>query len=178
MHKHSPAQLFDQVGSIFGNFLWKFDHVDAPQNDVVRFHGVRAREGGAAKYTTNTSAVFEMHLWTLCRENISAISIHQSSKESLQFHTHTVGRLSTFVFADSANTEFNSEMRMSFSEHVWTCVYLPVKSSNMRIPRDQQSAEMSWPLFRIISGATYSGVPQKVHVFLPKPIFLAKPKST
>lgn len=52
-------------------------------------------------------------------------------------HTHTVGRLSTFVFADSANTEFNSEMRMSFSEHVWTCVYLPVKSSNMRIPRDQ-----------------------------------------
>lgn len=30
----------------------------------------------------------------------------------------------------------------------------------------------------MISGATYSGVPQNVHVFFPKPIFLAKPKST
>lgn len=29
-----------------------------------------------------------------------------------------------------------------------------------------------------ISGATYSGVPQKVHVFFPNPIFFAKPKST
>ena len=28
------------------------------------------------------------------------------------------------------------------------------------------------------SGATYSGVPQKVHVFCPDPIFLANPKST
>lgn len=37
---------------------------------------------------------------------------------------------------------------------------------------------MSWPLFKMISGATYSGVPQKVHVFFPNPIFLAKPKST
>ncbi len=37
---------------------------------------------------------------------------------------------------------------------------------------------MSWPLFRMISGATYSGVPQKVQVFFPNPIFLAKPKST
>ncbi|KAF3842009.1 hypothetical protein F7725_023960 [Dissostichus mawsoni] len=37
---------------------------------------------------------------------------------------------------------------------------------------------MSWPLLRMISGATYSGVPQKVHVFFPNPIFLAKPKST
>lgn len=30
----------------------------------------------------------------------------------------------------------------------------------------------------MISGATYSGVPQKVQVFFPNPIFLAKPKST
>lgn len=30
----------------------------------------------------------------------------------------------------------------------------------------------------MISGATYSGVPQKVHVFFPNPIFFAKPKST
>lgn len=30
----------------------------------------------------------------------------------------------------------------------------------------------------MISGATYSGVPQNVHVFFPKPIFFAKPKST
>ena len=28
----------------------------------------------------------------------------------------------------------------------------------------QRSADRSWPLFRMISGATYSGVPQKVHV--------------
>lgn len=58
------------------------------------------------------------------------------------------------------------------------CPYLPVRSSYIRIPSDQQSAEMSWPLFRMISGATYSGVPQKVHVFFPNPIFFAKPKST
>ncbi|KAG7263426.1 hypothetical protein CRUP_015526 [Coryphaenoides rupestris] len=50
-------------------------------------------------------------------------------------------------------------------------------SSKMRIPRDQQSAPKSWPLFNTTSGATYSGVPQNVHVFLPRPIFLAKPKS-
>lgn len=57
-------------------------------------------------------------------------------------------------------------------------LYLPLSSSNTSIPRDQQSAELSWPLFRMISGATYSGVPQNVQVFLPKPTFLAKPKST
>lgn len=33
-------------------------------------------------------------------------------------------------------------------------------------------------LLRMISGATYSGVPQNVHVFRPEPIFFAKPKST
>ena len=33
-------------------------------------------------------------------------------------------------------------------------------------------------MFNMISGATYSGVPQKVHVFRSYPIFLAKPKST
>lgn len=54
---------------------------------------------------------------------------------------------------------------------------LPVRSSNMRTPRDQQSAPKSWPLFIMTSGATYSGVPQKVQVFFPRPIFLAKPKS-
>lgn len=57
-------------------------------------------------------------------------------------------------------------------------IYLPLSSSNTRIPRDQQSAELSWPLFRMISGATYSGVPQKVQVFWPHLIFFANPKST
>ena len=33
-------------------------------------------------------------------------------------------------------------------------------------------------LFRMISGATYSGVPQNVQVFRPGPIDLANPKST
>ena len=33
-------------------------------------------------------------------------------------------------------------------------------------------------LFRMISGATYSGVPQNVHVLRPGPIASAKPKST
>lgn len=33
-------------------------------------------------------------------------------------------------------------------------------------------------LFKMISGATYSGVPQKVHVFRPAPMCFAKPKST
>lgn len=56
--------------------------------------------------------------------------------------------------------------------------YLPVSSSYISIPSDQKSDEISCPLFRMISGATYSGVPQNVHVFLPNPTFLAKPKST
>ena len=30
----------------------------------------------------------------------------------------------------------------------------------------------------MISGATYSGVPQNVQVFLPNPILFANPKST
>ena len=37
---------------------------------------------------------------------------------------------------------------------------------------------MSWPLLRMISGATYSGVPQNVHVLRPWPTFFANPKST
>lgn len=56
--------------------------------------------------------------------------------------------------------------------------YLPVSSSYISIPKDQKSDEISCPLLRMISGATYSGVPQNVHVFLPNPTFLAKPKST
>ena len=120
-------------------------------------------------------------------------------------------------------TPFHTNLR-----HV---THLPVNNSNIRIPRDQQSAERSWPweretqnrtttqrlvlhtahdalaltphdyvtlwspiirgqlkwptvlvgmltLFRMISGATYSGVPQNVHVLRPGPIALAKPKST
>lgn len=55
---------------------------------------------------------------------------------------------------------------------------LPVRSSNTRIPRDQKSTLKLWPLLRMISGATYSGVPQNVQVFWPHLIFLAKPKST
>ena len=54
--------------------------------------------------------------------------------------------------------------------------YVPLSSSKIRIPIDHRSTDMSWPLFRIISGATYSGVPQNVHV-LESPIFFAKPKS-
>ncbi len=37
--------------------------------------------------------------------------------------------------------------------------YFPLISSNINIPSDQQSAAMSWPLLRIISGATYSEMP-------------------
>jgi hypothetical protein len=64
------------------------------------------------------------------------------------------------------------------NEYTIEGIYLPVSSSNIRMPRDQKSEEISCPLLRMISGATYSGVPQNVQVFLPKPIFLAKPKST
>lgn len=61
---------------------------------------------------------------------------------------------------------------------IWnTHDYLPIRSSKIRMPMDQQSAPKSWPLFMMTSGATYSGVPQNVQVFLPSPIFLAKPKS-
>lgn len=59
-----------------------------------------------------------------------------------------------------------------------TCTNLPVRSSNTRMPRDQKSTLKLWPLLSMISGATYSGVPQKVQVFWPHLIFLAKPKST
>ena len=34
--------------------------------------------------------------------------------------------------------------------------YVPVSSSYIRIPRDQKSTDLSWPLLRMISGATYS----------------------
>ncbi len=70
------------------------------------------------------------------------------------------------------------QTRGSMKHMSWnTNVYLPINSSKMRMPKDQQSAPKSWPLFMMTSGATYSGVPQNVQVFLPSPIFLAKPKS-
>lgn len=56
--------------------------------------------------------------------------------------------------------------------------YVPVSSSYIRIPRDQKSTALSCPLFNIISGATYSGVPQKVQVFSPGIRNLENPKST
>ena len=73
--------------------------------------------------------------------------------------------------------------------------HFPLINSKIRMPSDQQSAAISWPLFRMISGATYSegrtarllesmrgnnvpGVPQNVQVFRPSPTFFAKPKST
>ena len=48
----------------------------------------------------------------------------------------------------------------------------------MRTPSDQKSTARSCPLFRMISGATYSGVPQNVQVLLPTAIRFEKPKST
>ena len=80
--------------------------------------------------------------------------------------------------------------------------YVPVSSSYMSIPSDQKSTALSWPwnepirhqclchvicldqseatitLLRMISGATYSGVPQKVQVFLPASMCFENPKST
>ena len=56
--------------------------------------------------------------------------------------------------------------------------YVPARSSYIRIPRDQKSTALSCPLFNIISGATYSGVPQKVQVFSPGIRNLENPKST
>jgi len=72
----------------------------------------------------------------------------------------------------------NSKTSVNWREQCETDTHLPVRSSNMSIPRDQRSTEKSWPLLSMISGATYSGVPQKVHVLRPCPIFFAKPKST
>ena len=56
--------------------------------------------------------------------------------------------------------------------------YVPVSSSYIRIPRDQKSTDLSWPLLRMISGATYSGVPQNVQVLQPGSSLLENPKST
>lgn len=57
--------------------------------------------------------------------------------------------------------------------------YIPANNSYTSIPSAQKSTALSWPLLSTTSGATYSGVPQNVHVFLPRGCsFLAKPKST
>ena len=56
--------------------------------------------------------------------------------------------------------------------------YVPINSSHISTPSDQKSTALSWPLLRIISGATYSGVPQNVHVLLPSFITFENPKST
>ena len=40
----------------------------------------------------------------------------------------------------------------------------PTSISNMRMPSAHQSTALLWPLFWIISGARYSGVPHRVHV--------------
>ena len=54
----------------------------------------------------------------------------------------------------------------------------PERSSNIRQPRAHKSAVKSCPVFKRISGQTYSGVPQNVQVLFRWPIFFAKPKST
>lgn len=72
---------------------------------------------------------------------------------------------------------FSSPVSANPNSKIFYLTDLPVRSSNMRIPKDQQSAPKSWPLFMMTSGATYSGVPQNVQVFFPRPIFLANPKS-
>ena len=56
--------------------------------------------------------------------------------------------------------------------------YVPINNSHISTPSDQKSTALSWPLLRIISGATYSGVPQNVHVLLPSFITFENPKST
>ena len=61
---------------------------------------------------------------------------------------------------------------------VYKLTYVPVRSSYMSTPSDQKSTDLSCPLLRMISGATYSGVPQNVHVFRPESMCLEKPKST
>ena len=53
---------------------------------------------------------------------------------------------------------------------------IPTNNSYKKHPKDHQSAPLSWPLFNIISGAIYSGVPHTVYV-LPSHNF-EKPKST
>jgi hypothetical protein len=45
----------------------------------------------------------------------------------------------------------------------------------MRTPRAHQSTDLPWPLDWMISGARYSGVPQRVQV--RSSTILAKPKS-
>ena len=52
---------------------------------------------------------------------------------------------------------------------------IPTNNSYKKQPNDHQSAPFPWPLFKITSGAIYSGVPQTVNV-LPSHI-LANPKS-
>ena len=48
--------------------------------------------------------------------------------------------------------------------------------SKIRMPKAHQSTARLWPLFVMISGAKYSGVPHNVHVL--SVICFAKPKST
>lgn len=106
----------------------------------------------------------------------------QPSFDSL-LHTNLTPYSTSWGSNISRQVLFSLSVKITWSETMlWSLsdqpTHLPLRSSKMRMPRDQQSADASWPLFKMISGATYSGVPQKVQVFFPNPTFLAKPKST
>ena len=53
-----PAQTLDEVGGTLGDLLGELHHVDASQDDVVRLHGVGARERGAAGGIRSLSFAF------------------------------------------------------------------------------------------------------------------------
>ena len=105
--------------------------------------------------------------------------------------------LYVFIGSEPENGALNYRFHSSSTNEREKSTNFPSINSNINTPNDQQSAAMSWPLFKMISGATYSelihvhlefflkkktkkvpGVPQKVHVFFPSPTFFAKPKST
>lgn len=57
-----PAELLDEVGSVFGDLLGELNHVDASQDDVVGFHWIwtwerRAADTGRCCRTLNYTGI-------------------------------------------------------------------------------------------------------------------------
>ena len=57
-----PAELLDEVGSVFGDLLGELDHVDASQDDIVGFHWIwtwKWRTGDTRDAVGQQTAMFD-----------------------------------------------------------------------------------------------------------------------
>ena len=115
--------------------------------------------------------------------NLPLVSVHCESTEcSFSFPMQILVAVKTSTHKKVAWRQCINTVRLLvlllYRISVYKLTYVPVRSSYMSTPSDQKSTDLSCPLLRMISGATYSGVPQNVHVFRPESMCLEKPKST